>query len=386
MIKFTMPSLGADMEAGTLVEWLVKPGDKVKRNDVIAVVETQKGLIDIEVFDEGFISELLVKETEKVPVGTVLALINPGEIDHANSEINAQKLNVTEEAILSKTINVAKHTIKASPLAKRIAEEKGIDLTNVIGTGEDGAITKDDVENEITNKIAPIAKDLVTAEQKTNNNMRMAVAAAMAKSNREIPHYYLAQKVDMSKALTFLRESNSLKPVKLRQLPVVLLIKAVAKALIDVPDLNAYWENGIQIKTDINIGFVVSLRNGGLMIPAIQNADKISTDEIMAKLNDIIPRARTMKLRSSDLSESTITITSMGENNAETVFGIIYPPQVALVGFGSIIQQPWVENGMLGIRPVINVTLAADHRATDGATGSRFLMAIKAHLQNPEKL
>jgi pyruvate dehydrogenase E2 component (dihydrolipoamide acetyltransferase) len=169
-------------------------------------------------------------------------------------------------------------------------------------------------------------------------------------------------------------------------LPVVMLLKAAAKALTEVPELNAYWENGLQKKENINIGFVISLRTGGVMIPAIQNTDKKTLDELMVSLNDIIPRARAMKLKSSELSETTFTITSLGEGSVETVYGIIYPPQVGLMGFGGITEQPWAESGMLDVRPVMNITLSADHRATDGATGSRFLMAVKNYLGKPELL
>jgi pyruvate dehydrogenase E2 component (dihydrolipoamide acetyltransferase) len=383
MIEFKMPSLGADMEAGTLVEWQVKPGDAVKYGDIIAVVDTQKGLIDIEVFDEGTVAELLIKEHEKVPVGTVMALI---AADKEEVKIKKEKIpeKIVEEKMPVEKIIVTEvpHGIKASPLAKRIVAEKGIDLTAVKGTGEGGAITKEDVEKAIVEKMAPVAEKKTTATE----NIRMAVAAAMSKSNREIPHYYLETKIDMSKALAWLAEANKQRTVKQRLLPVVLLIKAVAKALTEVPELNGYWGNGLQIKNDINIGFVVSLRTGGVMIPAIHDADKKTIDELMAALNDMIPRARTMKLRSSELSESTFTVTNLGEGNAETVYGVIYPPQVAIAGFGSITEQPWAEMGMLDVRPVLTVTIAADHRATDGATGSRFLMAVKKYLSKPESL
>jgi pyruvate dehydrogenase E2 component (dihydrolipoamide acetyltransferase) len=190
----------------------------------------------------------------------------------------------------------------------------------------------------------------------------------------------------MSKALIWLTEANKQRTVKQRLLPVVLIIKAIAKALTEVPDLNGYWESGLKRKEGVNIGFVISLRTGGVMIPAILNADKKTIDELMTSLNDIIPRARMMKLRSSELSESTFTITSLGEGNVETVYGVIYPPQVGLIGFGSIMEQPWAESGMLDVRPVMNITLSADHRATDGATGSRFLMAVKNYLSKPELL
>ena len=383
MIEFQMPSLGADMEAGTLVEWLVKPGDTVKRGDIIAVVDTQKGLIDIEVFDEGTISELVIKQNEKVPVGTVMALIASGKEDAIKKEAIKPTSKIEAKTATEKISNAAiPEFIKASPLAKRIAAEKGIELNTIKGTGEEGAITKEDVEKAIVEKMAPAAEKKTT----TTESIRMAVAAAMSKSNREIPHYYLETKVDMSKALAWLTEANKQRTVKQRLLPVVLLLKAVAKALTEVPDLNGYWENGLQQKQDINIGFVVSLRSGGVMIPAIHNADKKTIDELMASLNDIIPRARSMKLRSSELSESTITVTNLGEGNVETVYGVIYPPQVAIVGFGSITEQPWAEMGMLDVRPLLTITLSADHRATDGATGSRFLMAVKNYLQKPESL
>jgi pyruvate dehydrogenase E2 component (dihydrolipoamide acetyltransferase) len=385
MIEFRMPSLGADMEAGTLREWLVKPGDKVKRGDIIAMVETQKGLIDIEVFDEGKIEQLVIKEDEKVPVGTVMALIGDGA-DQAPKAVKVQPEIAAAPSPGTPEIPVripeVVHGIKASPLAKRIAADKGIDLSTLKGSGEGGAITREDVEKAIVERMAP-------KEEKAASNtesIRMAVAAAMSRSNRDIPHYYLETKADMSKALEWLRQANKERAVQQRLLPAVLLIKATAMALKAVPDLNAYWENGLQRQPDINIGFVVSLRTGGLMIPAIPHADQRSVDELMSSLNDIIPRARALKLRSSELSESTMTISNLGEGNVETMYGVIYPPQVAIVGFGGITEKPWAENGMLAVRPVLTITLAADHRATDGATGSRFLTVLKNNLQNPSSL
>lgn len=379
-----MPSLGADMEAGTLREWLVKPGDMVKRGDIIAMVDTQKGLIDIEVFDEGKIEQLIIKEDEKVPVGTVMALIADGEERHVEKEELKREISSEEvmKAVEPIMISHERLGIKASPLAKRIAADKGIDLATVTGSGEGGAITREDVEKAIVERIAPKEEKPLT----NTEGIRMAVAAAMSKSNREIPHYYLETKVDMSKTLAWLSEANKQRTVQQRLLPVVLFIKATAIALKVVPDLNAYWENGLQRKSEINIGFVVSLRTGGVMIPAIHHADKKTIDELMESLNDMIPRARALKLRSSELSDSTITLSNLGDGNVETVFGVIYPPQVAIVGFGSITEQPWAENGMLGIRPVINIALSADHRATDGAMGSRFLMALENNLQNPSSL
>lgn len=388
MIEFVMPSLGTDMEDGTLTEWKKKPGDSVQRGDIIAEVETQKGLIEIEVFDEGTISELLIQEGSKVPVGTVMALIHPigKAIEKKEEKITA--LQPIEEKI-TPLISIAKGEkthIKASPLARKIAKENHIDISQIKGTGPEGAITREDVEHILETTL----EDEIVAKTKKNTipveTIRAAVAAAMSKSNREIPHYYLNKKIDLTNVLSWLQEYNTHQDVKKRLLPVVLFIKAVAKSLKEFPELNAIWDNGLQIKKDINIGFVISLRTGGIIVPAIHQADLKNCDAIMKTLNDIIPRARAMKLRSSELSDSTITLTNLGEGGADTVFGVIYPPQVAIIGFGSITEQPIAEKGMLGIRSVVNVTLAADHRASDGLTGSRFLASLNKQLQNPESL
>ena len=380
MIEFQMPSLGADMEDGILIEWKKKPGDIVKRGDIIAEVETQKGLIEIEVFDEGSIAELLIQEGTKVPVGTKMALIQPSTIEAEKPiELHPIMEKISVPIIEEKTDTIS---IKASPLAKKMAQENHIDLSKIIGTGPDGAITKEDIDVSIKQSETAETEKISTPSEA----IRMAVAAAMSKSNREIPHYYLEKKIDMTKALAWLQEANKQRTVDNRLLPVVLFIKAMAKSLKEVPDLNAVWENGLLQKTEINIGFVVSLRNGGIIVPAIPQSDTKNADEIMTALNDLIPRARALKLRSSELSSSTITLTNLGDAGADTVFGIIYPPQVAIVGLGNITEQPFAENGMLGIRSLANVTLAGDHRATDGLTGSRFLSSLDKNLQNPEAL
>ncbi len=400
MIEFKMPSLGADMEDGILREWRVKPGDTVKRGDIIAEVEVQKGNIDIECFDDGIIEALLVKENEKVPVGIVMALIrsaNEPATTTVTAPVSTIQTNTTPStlqeikapqlsAIIEQTERSPVFTtsgIKATPLAKRIAAEHHIDLSTLKGTGDEGAITKEDVEKAIEEGISSevTPKNLTPAE-----NIRLAVAAAMSKSNREIPHYYLEKKVDVTKALAWLTEQNAQRPIQQRLLQVVLFIKAGAKALKDVPELNAVWENGLIKKEGIHIGFVVSLKGGGIMVPAIHDVDKKSLDEIMASLNDLIPRARTLKLRSSELSDSTITMTSLGEGGADKVYGVIYPPQVAIIGIGGVIKEIAATNGENREQAYIYATLAGDHRATDGLTGSKFLAAFHHYLQQPESL
>jgi pyruvate dehydrogenase E2 component (dihydrolipoamide acetyltransferase) len=217
--------------------------------------------------------------------------------------------------------------------------------------------------------------------------MRKAIAAAMSRSKREIPHYYLGAHVDMSKTLTWLQAENLKRPVTERLLYAVLLLKAVALALHDFPEMNGFWVDGACKPSEaVHVGVAISLRQGGLIAPAIHDVDKKSLEEIMVNLRDLVKRVRAGVLRSSEIADATITVTSLGEQGVETVFGVIYPPQVALVGCGKIVEQPWAANGMLGVKPVMMATLAADHRASDGHRGGLFLAAIDRLLQTPEKL
>jgi pyruvate dehydrogenase E2 component (dihydrolipoamide acetyltransferase) len=367
MTEFRMPSLGADMEAGKLTEWKIKPGDRVKRGDIVAEVETEKADIDVEIFSTGVVHELLVQPGQKVPVGTVLAtIIAEGETP---SQAPAPKAG----------------RVRISPLAKKLALESGVNVEGLHGTGPGSAITREDIERAAQMK--PAEKPAGTAPAELQAGMRRAIAAAMARSNREIPHYYLETQIDMHRALEWLQAENLLRTVKDRLLPVILLMRAITRALKDVPDLNGYWVNDhLEIKESVNMGFAISLRQGGLITPAILNADQKNLDQLMAALSDLIVRTREGHLRSSEISEATITITNLGDLGVETVYGVIYPPQVALVGFGRIQERPWAVNGMLGVRPVLTATLAGDHRATDGHRGAQFLAALDRYLQEPEKL
>jgi pyruvate dehydrogenase E2 component (dihydrolipoamide acetyltransferase) len=217
--------------------------------------------------------------------------------------------------------------------------------------------------------------------------MRRVIAAAMARSKREIPHYYLATTIDLSKALAWLAVENTKRPVTKRLLYSVLLIRAVGLALRSTPELNGFWiDDGFKAGEGIHIGVAISLRQGGLINPAIHDVDKRNLDELMENMLDLVNRARTGHLRSSELSDGTITVTNLGEQGVESVFGVIYPPQVALVGFGKITERPVAKDGMVGVRPVIDASLAADHRVSDGHRGGRFLVAIDRLLQEPEKL
>ncbi|MDR4471378.1 MAG: 2-oxo acid dehydrogenase subunit E2 [Nitrospira sp.] len=217
--------------------------------------------------------------------------------------------------------------------------------------------------------------------------MRHTIAAAMARSKREIPHYYLSTTIDMSRALAWLTAENQRRPVTERLLSSVLFIKAVALALRHVPELNALWKDGEAVKSErIHIGTAISLRQGGLVAPALHDADRAGLGDLMQRFQDLVKRARAGSLRSSELSDATITVTSLGEQGVETVFGVIYPPQVALVGFGKVVERPWVAEGQVVPRPVVTVSLSADHRVSDGHRGGLFLAELDRLLQAPHSL
>lgn len=369
-----MPSLGAEMEAGKLTKWFVSPGDRVKRGDIIAEVETDKSNISIEVFNSGIVDRLAAQVGEKLPVGTVLAYIrSDGERPSAAPAAPGPAAR-----------------IPASPLARRKARELGIDLATVTGTGPHGAIEVADVERAAAAKPAaapapPAAAPAAPAPALTG--MRRAIAAAMAKSNREIPHYYLETRIDMHAALQWLEETNAQRSIADRILPAALLLKAVAVALTHVPELNAYWvDDRYEPKEGIHVGMAISLRQGGLVIPAIHDVDEKSVAEVMTAMHDLITRARTGGLKSSELTDGTITVTNLGDLGVDTVYGVIYPPQVALVGFGKIRNEAHVVEEMIGVRPLMSATLAGDHRATDGHRGAQFLVALDEALASPEKL
>ncbi|MBS1812036.1 MAG: 2-oxo acid dehydrogenase subunit E2 [Acidobacteria bacterium] len=382
MANFVMPKLGADMNMGRLLSWSKNIGDRIERGEIIAEVHTDKADIEIESFISGVIEKYLIEPGEEVPIGTVIAIIRKdGEVTTTNEtpvEIAAAPTvapDLSKRETMTETVR-----LHISPVAKKLAAELGIDPTQVKGTGPGGRITREDIENAAKTKTEKPAPDRQTG-------MRQIIAAAMARAKREIPHYYLRTTIDLKRALDWLAQENEKRSVADRLLYGVLLIKAVAMALREVPELNATWENEqVNPKPSINVGIAISLRQGGLIAPALLDADKKSLDELMQKFRDMVQRARAGRSRSSELSDATITITNLGEQGVEEVFGIIYPPQVALVGFGKIVERPWAVNGMLGVRPIITATLSADHRVSDGHRGGLFLSALDRLLQEPENL
>ncbi len=553
MSDFLMPSLGADMDEGTLLEWLVKPGDEVHKGDVIAVVDTDKAAIEIESFATGTIERLIVDQGQVVPVGTALATItdhaagegaaeHPAARQRAAKEVAAaparekparekpppqkpaakrrhpkriservkttpmkqaatkpaagksagtlrtaeaphaetgsplirhmaeelgvdlsslhgtghggiitrtdvedaaraagrelqpdavpseggRRRAVPPEAARPETVTATaapetrqrSERRRVTPLARRIAAEMGIDIAAVTGTGPDGAVREDDVRRAAATArtgagpgpageaggtgpaaeavtaagaggaAAVVPKQPVPAAAVARTQaMRLVTARLMARSKREIPHYYLSDTIDLSRAMAWLHDRNRELDVTERLVPAALLLKAAAMAARQVPQLNGYWTDDQFRKAEsVHLGVAISLRGGGLVTPAIHDAAELTPLDLMNKLRDLVTRARTGRLRGSELTDATITVTNLGDQGVEMVYGVIYPPQVALVGFGKVAERPVAIDGMVGARPIVMATLAADHRATDGYTGARFLNALSDLLQRPEEM
>jgi len=395
-----MPSLGADMEAGTLVEWLVKPGDRVKRGDVVAVVETQKGAIEIETFQSGQIEKFLVELNSKVPVGTPLAQIRtegeakPAAVAPAPAPPRAVPAAVPITPPVVTPVRapspppVAPAAVagaRASPAARKLAEERGIDLSTITGSGPTGAITYADVERRLGEAAAPPEKKRAAGIDL--EAMRTAIAAAMARSKREIPHYYLEHQVDVTACEHWLTQKNATLPPDTRLLFGALPIKAVALAARRYPAFNGFYrDNKFEPAQAVHVGVAIAIRGGGLTAPALHDADQLSLDELMSRMRDLVQRTRAGRIRGSEMSDPTVTVSSLGERGVEVLYGIIYPPQVAIVGIGKVVTRPWVVDGAIGPRSVITITLSGDHRVSDGHAGALFLAEIGKLLQEPEKL
>lgn len=465
-----MPSLGSDMESGTLVEWRVRPGDRVHRGDIVAVVETQKGAIDVEIFDSGVVESLLIEAGSEVPVGTVLATVRSGDEPAATqtpakpAAAHPAPLPAQEPATRPRTpakpapaatpkppsavpppaptagaapppvaaapgarlraspaarqravalgIDLATLTgsgpggaitladvgvaaakqptraSRASPSVRQRALELGIDLARVTGSGAKGAITVADLERAAASAMpAAPARATSSAAPFEPDAMRRAIAAAMTHAKREIPHYYLATTVDFEPALRFVERVNVDRDPDRRLLYTVLLLKATALALREIPELNGHWRHDhFEPLVAVHVGIAVSLRQRGLIAPALKDVESKNLDTLMAELKDLVQRARTGGLRSSELTDTTITLSSLGDNGVESVYPIITPPQVAVVGAGSVVRRPWVVGEGLAVRRTIILTLAGDHRVSNGHRGALFLAALERLLQKPEEL
>ena len=461
-----MPSLGADMESGKVVEWLVAPGDYVHRGDLIAEVDTEKTVMEIESFEEGVVTEFLVDLGQSVPVGTPIARITgtPADGAHVGAPVASGTTAPSAPSPMATTLaeppeaeepapavtppvrrlahvlgvdltrlqGTGKHgaitrsdvetaaghgippaasaplapspapagvRLRSSPRARRLAAERGIDLAEVRGSGPDGAVLAEDIARAGSRETppptaesspAPAAPEArAPAESATDRvaKMHRAVGTLMARSKREIPHYYLSTTIDLTAAVDWMQRTNAGRPIAQRLVPAALLLSACARAAKDVPDVNGFFLDGaFQPSTAVHLGVAVALRGGGLIAPAIHDADTLSVDDVMGRLRDLVARARAGRLQRAEMADPTITVTNLGDLGVESIFGVIYPPQVALVGFGRVVERPVARDGLIGVRPTVIATLSADHRARDGLVGGRLLARIDELLQKPEEL
>lgn len=387
MTEFRMPSLGADMEDGILVEQLVAAGDPVHRGDIIAAVETQKGAIEIEVFEDGFLDKWLVPLGTKVPVGTPIAVIRASDTPDVPQPADPTPAPAPPEAPqpadpgmpdVPETPSVPPPELppqtdrqRVSPAARRRAAQTGFDLGS-LGAGR--VISLADIADSAP-KPAPMS------------DMRQAIAAAMTRSKREIPHYYLSDTVDLTKAEAFIATHNADLAPDARLALGVLYIRAVAVAARKYPDFNGYFEDGAFTPSDaVHLGMAINLRSGGLVAPALHDATDGDLDALMGRLKDLVGRVRQGRFRARELSDPTITLTSLGDRGVAGITGVIFPPQVAIVGIGTPGLQPVVVDGSVQPRRTAQITLAADHRVSDGHNGAKFLRAIIKNLQHPEAL
>ena len=406
--EYAMPSLGADMDEGRVIEWRVAPGDTVHRGDLVAVVETEKSDIDIEIWHDGIVEEFLVDVGELVDVGTPIARLRRVGADAETAPATASPDESGPAAPAPASASLRHPTpapgptpgdrVPASPLARRLAAEQGIDLHAVSGSGPGGAVLEADVvaASPATSQAAEAAAGATPAtataaadraSRRSPDTMRSLIAERMTTANREIPHYYLSRDIDVGALDTWLAERNERRPIAERILPAACFIRAVALAAARHRELNGFWiGDRFEPAESVNVAMAISLRRGGLVTPHIERADERSLDEVMAALGELVTAARTGNLRASWMTGATITITHLGDSGADLVHGVISPPQVALVGFGRSRERAWVVDGEVVVRPVVTTTLAADHRATDGAVGSRFVATLAQHIDHPEDL
>ncbi len=371
-----MPKLGQTMEEGKVERWLKKEGDRVERGDILLEITTDKATLEVESYGRGILRKIIVKEGETVPVTQIIALIAEPDEELPEIEVPSKKEEVRPEEKVPET------KIKASPLAKRIAQEKGIDLSQIVGTGPGGRITKEDILKAAEAQVKPGEK----IEPLTS--MRKAIAEAMVMSKSKAPHYYLTIEVDMSEAVK-LREKLIPKIEKEAGVKLSfshLLIKAVASSLREFLQINSTWtDTGIRRFDEINIGIAVGLEEG-LIVPVLRNADKLNLSDIARNSDDLVARAKERKLKADEYSGGTFTISNLGMFGVENFIPVINPPESGILGVGAIMKKPAVVNGKVEVRAIMKLTLSADHRVVDGTVAAQFLQRIKELLEKPEGL
>ena len=413
----TMPRLSDTMEEGTISTWLKKVGDKVSEGEILAEIETDKATMEFESFYEGVLSHIAVQEGQTVKVDELIAIISENEIDVDNALKNYKSSgsipvpkseNLIDDTVSnedsSQTKNIPEienissdQRIFASPLAKKIAKEKNIDLSSVTGTGENGRIVKEDLQNIEASKIgvsSEISSPPVDISEKKpvfsgdeefteiqNSSMRKAIAKNLSQSKFSAPHYYLSVEFNMDNAIAFREQYNSIPDTKISFNDIV--VKACAIALKAHPQVNSQWyDDKIRLNNYVNIGVAVGIEDG-LVVPVIKNADLESLHSINSMVRDYAVRAKSKKLRPDEIEGSTFTISNLGMFGIQEFTSIINQPNSAILSVGSIVKKPVVINDKVVVSNTMKLTLACDHRSVDGVTGSLFLQTLKGYIENP---
>ena len=413
----TMPRLSDTMEEGTISTWLKKVGDRVSEGEILAEIETDKATMEFESFYEGVLSHIAVQEGQTVKVDELIAIISENEIDVDNALKNYKSSgsilvpkseNLIDDTVSnedsSQTKNIpeienisSNQRIFASPLAKKIAKEKNIDLSSVTGTGENGRIVKEDLQNIEASKIG-VSSEIFTppvdvSEKKPvfsgdeeftevqNSSMRKAIAKNLSQSKFSAPHYYLSVEFNMDNAIAFREQYNSIPDTKISFNDIV--VKACAIALKAHPQVNSQWyDDKIRLNNYVNIGVAVGIEDG-LVVPVIKNADLESLHSINSMVRDYAVRAKSKKLRPDEIEGSTFTISNLGMFGIQEFTSIINQPNSAILSVGSIVKKPVVINDKVIVSNTMKLTLACDHRSVDGVTGSLFLQTLKGYIENP---
>ena len=408
----TMPRLSDTMEEGTVASWLKKVGDAVEEGDILAEIETDKATMEFESFQSGTLLYIGLKNGESAKVDALLAIIGPKGTDVTNiaqnfktdstsdKVTNAPKVEAKKEEVVISTERSDKRSHNApqqvasangrlfiSPLAKKMADEKGINLSQVNGSGENGRIVKRDIENftPSTASSASVDKFVPSGQEDfdevVNSNMRKAIAKNLAKSKFTAPHYYLNVEFDMDNAIAFREQYNSLPDTKISFNDMV--VKACALSLKQHPQVNSQWfDDKMRMNNHVHIGVAVAVPDG-LVVPVVRFANEQSLPQINVAIKDYAGRARNKKLTLDEMEGSTFTISNLGMFGIESFTSIINQPNSAILSVGAIIQKPVVKNGQVAVGNTMKLSMACDHRTVDGATGSLFLQTLKGYIENP---
>ena len=408
----TMPRLSDTMEEGTVANWLKKVGDTINEGDILAEIETDKATMEFEAFYGGTLLYIGIQEGESAKVDNLLAIIGDKDanveqaIAYANSSVTATEkteesvkvsasstkapadevaATVPEVKVSASPVPVqnASGRIIASPLAKRLAEERGIQLTQVQGSGDGGRIIKRDIEHFQSNGIsaAALPQGIESVVELANNQMRKTIAKRLAASKFTAPHYYLGVEFDMENAMAFRQQYNSMPDTKISFNDII--VKATAKALKAHPEVNSRWyDDKIVHHHHVHMGVAVAVEDG-LVVPVVKFADELSLPQIGAQVKDFAGRAREKKLTPAEMDGSTFTISNLGMFGIETFTSIINQPNSAILSIGAIVEKPVVKNGQIVVGHTMKMTLACDHRSVDGATGAQFLHTLKGYIENP---